>query len=152
MSFGKLVLVFAACIAAYFLFVANDMPDKVEFQGHVLGPRTAVENNSLKDFRIVRYADRNDQHVLFFLIPDTRSVSTQELIEFYGASFKAQGFRFRKRGNQHLGLKSDEAIYMTLAPAMNAVVVYAEKDPSAAPTKPGDAKDVFAGLAALSVN
>lgn len=152
MSLGKLVLVFAACIATYFLFIANDLPDKIEFQGHTLGPRTAVENNSLKDFEIYSYADRNNQHVLFFLLPDTQSVSAQKLIEFYGASFKAQGFHFRKTDNRHLGLKSDEAIYMTFAPAMNAVVVYAEKDPNPAPKKTSDARDVFASLTALSVD
>ena len=152
MSLAKLVLVLTACVAVYFLFVANDLPDKMEFQGHTLGPRTKVENNSLRDFEIYSYADWNNQHVLFFLLPDTQSVSSQELMEFYGASFKAQGFRFRKQDNRHLGLKSDEAIYMTLAPAMNAVVVYAEKDPSPAPKKPSDAKEVFASLAALSVD
>jgi hypothetical protein len=152
MSLAKPALVVIIAVAAYFIFFANSLPKNIEYRGNTLGPRQDVENNSIKNFDIVSYNDKSNYHILLFLMPEDESVTTQELVDVYIVSFEAQGYKFRKDGNKHLGLKGDEVIYMTIAARMNAAVAYIEKDSKPVPRNPGDANDIFSSLVDFSFN
>ena len=146
----KPALLVVAAIVAYFIFFADSFPNEIEYRGNTLGKMQEVENNSTKKFKIVTYNDETNYHILLILIPEEQSVTTQELLEFYVGRFEGQGYKYRKDGNMHLGLKGDEVIYMTIAAKMNAAVAYIEKAPESLPSKPSDANDVFSSLAKLS--
>jgi hypothetical protein len=150
-NFAKLALLIVAAIVAYFLFFADSFPSEIEYRGNTLGIKQEVENNSAKKFKILTYSDKTNYHILLILIPEEESVTTQELLEFYVRRFEGQGYKYRKDGNMHLGLKGDEVIYMTIAAKMNAAVAYIEKAPESLPGKPSDANDVFSSLADLSL-
>lgn len=150
MSLAKPALVVIIAVAAYFIIFANSLPGDIEYRGNTLGPRQEVENNSSKNFEIVSYKDKTNYHALLFLMPEDQSVTTQELLDFYVGNFEAQGFKFRKDGTMHLGLKGDEVIYMTIAAKMNAAIAYIEKDPKPLPGRPSDANDIFSSLADFS--
>jgi hypothetical protein len=150
MNIIKPALIVIIAVAVYFIFFANSLPSEIEYRGNTLGPRQAVENNSIKDFEIVSYKDETNYHSLLFLMPEDQSVTTQELLDFYVGNFKAQGFKFTKDGTMHLGLKGDEVIYMTIAANMNATIAYIEKGPNPLPRKPSDASDIFSSLVNFS--
>lgn len=152
MSLAKPVLVVIVVVAAYFIFFANSLPKHIEYRGNTLGPRQDVENNSIKSFDIVSYNDKSNYHILLFLMPEDESVTTQELVDFYVVNFEAQGYKFKKDGNKHLGRKEDDVIYMTIAAKMNAAIAYIEKDSKPVPRNPGDANDIFSSLVDFSFN
>lgn len=150
MNLVKPAIVGIIVVAAYFIIFGNSLPRDIEYRGNTLGPRQEVENNSSKNFEIVSYKDKTNYHVLLFLMPEDQSVTTQELLDFYVGNFEAQGFKFRKDGTMHLGLKGDEVIYMTIAAKVNAAIAYIEKDPKPLPRTPSDANDIFSSLVDFS--
>ena len=140
------VLLIIAILAAYFIFFAGNPPSEFVFQGHTLGSREETENNSNKDFRIFSYKDSSANHMLLLLMPEDDSVTADELIAFYAGNFKAQGFRFSTDGTRQLGLRDDEAIYLTIAANLESAIAYIEKDAKPAPSKPDDADSLFLAL------
>ena len=151
MKMAKPVLIAVIALLVYFVVFYDRMPKELVYRGNTLGPRQSVENNSNRDFEIVTYKDRSNYHQLVFLIPEDDSVTTQDLLDFYSANFKAQGFAFKNDGARRLGLKGDEVIYFTIARKMNAAIAYIEKGPAPLPESPGDATDVFASLAGFTL-
>ena len=150
MNAAKLVVPVLLLVAAYFIFFASDLPGDIEFQGHTLGPRERVENNSLKEFEIYSYSDRSRNHVLLIVMSSADdSPSRGELLAFYIQNFKAQGFKFKQDDERHLGIKGDEVIYMTVAPRIDSAVAYIEKSEEAATSLRG-ASDIFSDLETLA--
>ncbi len=150
MNAAKLVIPVLLLVAAYFIFFGSDLPQDIEFQGHELGPRERVENNSLKEFDIFSYSDESrDRLLLLVMSSSNESPPATELLTFYVQNFRAQGFSFQTDDERHLGRKGDEMIYMTLAPRIDSAVAYIEKS-ATAPTSFRGASDVFAELEGLS--
>ena len=144
------VLIIIAFLTMYFIFFANSPPSEISFQGHILGPREETENNSNKDFRIFSYKDRSANHMLLLLMPEDDSVTADELIAFYAGNFETQGFSFSIDGTRQLGLRDDEAIYLTTAANLGSAIAYIEKGGESAPRKPDDADSLFLALERFS--
>ena len=144
------VLLFIVFLTMYFIVFDNNPPKEIEFQGHTLGPREETENNSIKDFRIFNYKDRSGNHMLLLLMLEDDSATLNELLAVYVSIFKAQGYEFRTDGVRHLGLKGDEAIYLTTVANLDSVIGYIEKNPDRRPTKPDDAESLYSALERFS--
>ena len=144
------VLIIIAFLTMYFIFFANSPPREILFQGHILGPREETENNSNKDFRIFSYKDSSANHMLILLMPEDDSVTADELIAFYAGNFKKQGFRFSTDGTRQLGLRDDEAIYLTTAANLESAIAYIEKGAKPAPSKLDDADSLYLALESFS--
>ena len=150
MNAAKILIPVVLLIAAYFIFFASDLPGQIEFQGHTLGSKERVENNSLKEFDIYSYSDESRNHLLLLVMSSTdESPPPRELLAFYVQNFKAQGFSFKTDDDRHLGTKGDEVIYMTLARRIDSAVAYIEKS-AGAPTSLRGAGDIFSDLERLS--
>lgn len=145
MNAARYLIPIALIAAAYFLFFASNLPGEIEFRGHTLGPRTPVENNSTREFDIYSYSDGSRNHMLLFVMSTAASPTSQELLEFYIANFKAQGYSFRSDEDRHLGTKGEEVIYMTRAPGIDSAVAYIQKSADA-PTSLREASDIFSEL------
>jgi len=144
------ILLIVAFLAMYFIFFANNPPKEILFQGYALGPREETENNSNKDFRILSYKDSSANHMLLLLMPEDDSVTADELIAFYAGNFKTQGFKFSTDGARQLGLRDDEAIYLTTAANLESAIAYIEKGAKPAPRKPQDADGLYLALERFS--
>ena len=81
----------------------------------------------------------------------SRSLPSQELLDFYVNNFKGQGFRFRNSEGRYLGTKGDEVIYMTRAPGIDSAIAYIQKS-TEAPTSIRGASDIFSDLENYSFN
>jgi len=150
MNAVKVLIPIALLVVAYFIFFANDLPADVQFQGRVLDNRERVDNDSLKEFDIYSYSDDSRNHLLLVVMsPSDGSPSPKELLAFYVQNFQAQGFKFKTSDDRHLGTKGDEAIYMTLAPRIEAAVAYIEKS-TQGPKSLRGASNVFGELEGLS--
>lgn len=150
MSNVKIAIVIAVLAVGYLVFFSSDLPREIEYRGHTLGPRESVENNSLKNFDIYQYRDATNHHFLLLVMAKDDSATSQQLLEFYAASFEAQGFVFKSEGNRRLGRKGDEVMYLTRAGKIDSAVAYVEKAPSKMPGSIQDAGEVFAYLEGLS--
>ncbi len=146
MNGAKFLIAAGVVTMIYFAFFAKGLPREVEFRGQSLGPRQEVTNNSIKNFDIYQYRDRTNHHVLLFVMAKDESASAQQLLEFYIANFKAQGYRFRKKDERYLGTKGDEVIYMTRAPQIDSAIAYIVKAPDPFPDGFRDAGSVFTEL------
>ncbi len=150
MNAAKLLIPVVLLAAVYFIFVAGDVPAEIEFQGHTLGPMERVENNSTREFDIYSYSDRSRNHLLLIVMSSTgESPPPRELLEHYLASFKAQGYSFQIDGDQYLGAKGDEVLYLTLAPQIDSAIAFAVKS-AEAPDTLDDARGIFTDLRAFS--
>ena len=151
MNTARFVVPILVVVGVYFLFFSSNLPGDIEFQGHTLGPRESVENNSLKEFDIYSYSDDSRDRLLLLVMSSTdESPPPAELLAFYIQNFKAQGFSFKTDDKRHLGIKGDEVIYMTLAPRIDSAVAYIEKS-ATAPTSMRGASDIFSNLEGLSL-
>ena len=146
MNSARILTAIALLVAVYFIFFANSLPREIEFQGHTLGPREKIENNTNRNFDIYSYRDRTNHHVMLFVMAKDESATAQQLLEFYISNFEAQGFNFRNQDNRFLGTKGDEVIYMTKAPKIDSAIAYIEKGPDSVPSSLSGTSSVFSDL------
>ena len=146
MNAAKFLIAVVLLGAIYFVFFASDLPKEIEYRGQTLGPRERVENNSNREFDIYSYSDRNNHHVLLFVMAKDESATSQQLLDFYIANFKAQGFNFRKKDGRHFGVKGDEVIYMTRATRIDSAIAYIAKADDTLPKSLRAADDLFSEL------
>ena len=74
------------------------------------------------------------------------TATTQDLLDVYAVTFKAQGFKITSKDNRHLGRREDELLYLTKATQIDSAVAYIEKAPDAFPSDLRDAEAVFSSL------
>jgi hypothetical protein len=150
MKIAKLLVPIILLAAVYFIFFSTNLPSEIRFQGHTLGPREKVKNDSAREFDIYSYRDRSNHHVLLFVMATDGDTTSQQLLDFYASVFEAQGFAFRKKDARHLGRKGDEVIYLTRAPMIDSAVAYIEKAPASYPAGFRSAGKVFEALEGFS--
>ncbi len=146
MNAAKFLIAVVLLGAIYFVFFASDLPKEIEYRGQTLGPRERVENNSNREFDIFSYSDRTNHHVLLFVMAKDESATSQQLLDFYIANFKGQGFNFRKKDGRHFGVKGDEVIYMTRATQIDSAIAYIAKADDTLPKSLRAADDLFSEL------
>ncbi|VAW70780.1 hypothetical protein MNBD_GAMMA09-1175 [hydrothermal vent metagenome] len=137
-------------IGAYFVFFNGSYPGTVEFQNHSLSSKQDNNDTIDKDIDIFSYRDKSNHHILIFAVKNDSKASLTDLSGLYLGNFKRQGFTFQKYGKRHLGLKSDEAIYMTETQSFEGIIIYIEKGGSPMPQKVTDGADVFNDLESFS--
>jgi len=140
--------VIVAVIAAvlYVVFIKDPYPSTVEFNGYTLGSKEDNNDTVDKEFDIFSYRDSSNHHILMFAIRNNSTRTLDSLKELYIANFQRQGFKFKEDGERQLGLKGDEAIYVTETKNMEAIVMYVEKGSSSIPTSPSDGSSIYTDL------
>ena len=150
MNAAKFLIAVVVLGAIYFAFFASDLPKEIEYRGQTLGPRERVENNSTRNFDIYSFSDCTNHHILLFVMARDDSATSQQLLDFYVANFKAQGFTFRKKDGRHFGVKGDEKIYMTRAPQIDSAIAYIAKADDTLPKSLRGADELFLELERFS--
>ena len=146
----KIAVIIALLAIGYLVLFSSDLPREIEFQGHTLGPREAVDNNSTRNFDIYQYRDATNHRVLLVVMAKDETATRQQLLEFYAANFEAQGAVFEKSGHRFLGRKDDEVIYLTQARTIDSAVAFIEKAPASFPASVEGASATFVALEGLS--
>jgi len=140
------VIIAVIVAVVYVVFFKDPYPSTVEFNGHTLGSKEDNNDTVDKKFDIFSYRDSSNHHILMFGIRNNSTNTLDSLKELYIANFQRQGFKFKEDGERQLGIKKDEAIYVTEAKNMEAIVMYVEKGGSSIPTSPSDGSSVFTDL------
>lgn len=133
-------------VVAYFAFVSDSYPSSIEFRGYSLGSKENNNDTVDKEFDIFSYRDSSNHHILMFGIRNNSRFTLEDLTKQYLANFQRQGFKFIDDGSRQLGVKGDEAIYITESKNMEAIVIYVEKGASPMPKEPDDGASVFSDL------
>jgi len=142
----KYALVGLFAVVAYFVVFKDSYPSKVEFRGHTLGSKEDNNNTVDKNLDIFSYRDKSNHHVLVFAIRNNSEFTLTDLSEQYLGRFQHQGYKFKRNGARHLGVKADEAIYMTEAKNIEGIIMYIEKGSSPIPRAPNDGANIFSDL------
>jgi hypothetical protein len=148
---NKYIFVAIACVASYFFIFKDSYPKTVEFNGHTFSSKTNNNNSLNKDIDIFSYSDKSNHHALMFAITNNLAITLSDLSKQYLRRFEEQGYSFSKNGTRLLGKKSDEVIYMTESPNINALIVYVEKGALQSPRNPSDAAGLFNALENFSL-
>jgi len=137
-------------VVVYFVFLKDSYPSVIEFQGYTLGSKEDNNNTVDKNLDIFSYRDKTNHHVMIFAIMNDSEFTPTDLSNQYLARFQYQGFKFQQDGARHLGVKTDEVIYITEAKNIDGIIIYVEKGGLPMPRRPGDGETIFSALERFS--
>lgn len=109
----KVLVALAIFVLVYFVFIKDDFPKYVEFQGLKYGPsKLQKSNDSLS--KIVRYNSPSVENTdyLLILMPDKDTGGLEGWVKLFSASLIRQGYKFRRDGERKVGLRGNDIFYM----------------------------------------
>jgi len=140
---SKYALIGIFAVVAYYVFLMDSYPSSVEFQGYTLGSKQDNNDTTEKKLDIFSYRDKTNHHLLLFAMKNDTEFTVSDLLDLYLKNFKSQGVKFKKSGGRYLGVKADEAIYITESKSFKGVIVYVEKGGLPMPNKPSDGANIY---------
>ncbi len=147
----KIVVVIILLGLVYFFFIKPDLPQYLEFKNQQYGPsklQTANDSRS-KMYRYNSESNTNSDYILL-LKPDADSGDAGDFLTLFSSHFSKQGFVFKTRGEQMLGLRDDGVVYMTTLPSIDLLVILVVET-SNKPRSMSDAQEIFNSLSQISI-
>lgn len=148
MNVIKLILAAMVIGLIIFMFTGN-LPGKVEINGHIL---EANENNSSFNSNLydaLTYSNPSSNNHLMLMLRKNEEITLQDLKELILNDLTEKGFKFSKKGSNHLGINGNQGMYLTIAQDINALALYSETSNGNFIPKPEESFEIFYDLVNL---
>lgn len=128
----KVVLLVAALLAVYFLFVYDELPSKLVFQGQTFDKEDKeVFERANGKFAIYKYHNKLSNNFLVFVVSENKAVvPVDDINQYYIKRIEEQGFKLAlNEQGRYLGYRHDAEgdmgqVYMTYATTLDGIIVY----------------------------
>ncbi len=147
----KAVGIIIVLILVYFFFIKADLPQYIEFQSEQFCPskfQAANDSRSIM-YRYNSESNTNSDYIML-LKPDSDAGEASDFLKLFSDHFATQGFSFKKRGDQLLGVRDDGIVYMTTLPNQNLVIILVVESDGKPRTISGE-HDIFNSLSKMSI-